>query len=210
MEKVMLVGLCGGSGSGKGYVSAVFRKFGIPSIDTDAVYRNLTSPAEKPSECMEALRSRFGASVVADDNSLNRVAMRSLVFGEENRHNLDDLNKITHRFILQKTNDIANELFSDGYDVVLIDAPLLYESGFDKLCVKNICVTADKETRIQRIMKRDNITREAAEKRINSQLSQSDVEKRSDYVIHNDTTDEELEKRIFEVADELKRYITNN
>ena len=82
MKKVMLVGLCGGSGAGKGYVAAKFRDYGIPSIDTDAVYRWLTSAADEPTDCMKALQDYFGDEVLSGDNSLNRAAMRNLVFGK--------------------------------------------------------------------------------------------------------------------------------
>ncbi len=203
----VLVGLCGGSGAGKGYVSAKFREYCIPAIDTDAVYRELTGSSDKISDCMKALTERFGDSIKAADNSLNRVEMRKLVFGEENKENLDELNRITHRYILEKTMNIANQLFADGYDIVLIDAPLLFESGFDKLCEKNICVIADESTRIKRIIARDNISEEDARRRIASQIPSEKLVSLSDYTINNDTSDVALDEQIKSCVCELKKLV---
>lgn len=203
----VLVGLCGGSGAGKGYVSAKFKEYGIPAIDTDAVYRELTGPSDEISDCMNALTERFGDSIRAADNSLNRAEMRKLVFGEENKKNLDELNRITHRYILEKTMSIANELFANGCDIVLIDAPLLFESGFDKLCEKNICVIADEGTRIKRIIARDNISEEDAKRRIASQITSEKLVSLADYTINNDTSEDALDKQIESCVRELEKLV---
>lgn len=205
MKKVMLVGLCGGSGAGKGYVAAKFRDYGIPSIDTDAVYRKLTAAADEPSDCMKALRNYFGDEVLSCDNSLNRAAMRNLVFGEKNHANLDMLNKISHRFILSETLKIAKEYAKNDSGIVLIDAPVLFESGFDRFCVRNICVTADEETRIKRITERDGISREDAKRRILSQTPVNIAKEKADYVISNNGDENALDREIKACADELKK-----
>lgn len=201
----MLVGLCGGSGAGKGYVAELFLERGIPSIDTDAVYRNLTAPASEPSECMKALCCHFGNIVLSEDNSLNRAEMRRLVFGEENKENLKALNRISHKFILEKTLSLAEEYENNGFGIVLIDAPVLYESGFDKLCEKVICVTADEKVRIRRIVRRDKITEEAAKERIISQTSAKEAEEKADYVIENNGNDAEMIPKIDDCVADLKK-----
>lgn len=205
MKKVMLVGLCGGSGAGKGYVAAKFRDYGIPSIDTDAVYRKLTSASSEPTDCMKALRDYFGDEVLSSDNSLNRAAMRNLVFGEQNHENLDMLNKISHKFILAETVKIAEEYAENGFGIVLVDAPVLFESGFDKFCTKNICVTADEETRIRRITERDGIDRIDAKRRLSSQTPVKIAEEKADYVISNNGDDTALDSEIKTCAAELKK-----
>ena len=202
---VMEVGLCGRSGSGKGYVAAIFARFGIPSVDTDAVYRRLTAPSDVPSPCMEALCERFGPSVMAPDNSLDRAAMRSLVFGEGNEENLADLNAISHRYILEETRRDARRLYEEGFPVVLVDAPLLYESGFDRFCEAVVCVTAPEELILSRIMARDGIGREDAEKRLASQIPAEELIARADFTVVNDCSREELECRVGTVADALFR-----
>ncbi len=206
---VMLVGLCGRSGSGKGYVSAIFEEFGIPSIDTDAVYRDMTSPAAKLSPCMLELVARFGETILSPDNSLNRVAMRSLVFGGDTDA-LNDLNAIAHKHILARTEEIAAELYNNGARIVLVDAPLLYESGFDAKCERVVCVSAPEETVIARIMKRDGISRDAAEQRLSTQIAASDLSSRADYVIVNDCDKDTLIRRVKDCAEELNKIYEEN
>ncbi len=187
-KNLTLIGLCGRSGAGKGYVSQIFTEHGVPSVDTDAVYRKLTSASEMLSPCMKAIVARFGDEAALPDNSLNRAFLRSIVFSG-NTSALDDLNNITHGFILKETLRIANELYDSGFSAVMIDAPLLFESGFDKLCDFIVCVTAPDELSVHRIMSRDGITRDAAMQRLSAQLPACELIRRSDAVIINDGTD---------------------
>ena len=200
----MLVGLCGMSGAGKGYIAEIFSSFGIPSIDTDAVYRDLTAPSDPVSECMKELVSRFGEGIRNSDNSLNRSALREIVFTGD-REALADLNRISHRLILEETRRRAGALYKEGYKVILIDAPLLFESGFDKECAKNICVTAPYEKLVKRIMKRDGITAEEAERRLSNQTSQCETASRCDYIIVNDFPKRKLRSDVKKIAAELKK-----
>ena len=200
---VMLVGLCGRSGAGKGYVSALFACRGIPSVDTDAVYREMTGPTDRLSPCMLALAERFGGGIVSADGSLDRAAMRALVFGDDPEA-LADLNRITHRFILGETRRQADALYEEGFPVVLIDAPLLYESGFDAECARVVCVTAPEEILVRRIMQRDGIPEEDALRRLAAQLPVSELEERADYVIVNDgCPQDELIRRVERITEEL-------
>lgn len=201
-QGVMLTGLCGRSGSGKGYVSALFLNEGIPSVDTDSVYRDMTSAANELSECMKELVDRFGEGVLMPDNSLNRASLRELVFGED-KAALNDLNSITHKHILKKTEEIANSYYEAGYKIVLVDAPVLFESGFDKKCESVVCVTAPEEVVIRRITERDGISREDAVKRLRTQISAEELAQKADFVIHNDCEKDELIRRIKSVADAL-------
>jgi len=201
----VLVGLCGRSGAGKGYVSRLFAEEGIPAVDTDAVYRKMTAPCEKEeiSLCMKELIDFFGNGILNEDNSLNRAVLRELVFGPENKENLQKLNEITHRHILLETEREAERLFGEGYSIILIDAPVLFESGFDCFCVAVVCVTAPDEVLVKRIMERDSLDRHSAELRLRSQMSAAELEKRSQYVIRNDTGKEELRCRVKYVAESL-------
>lgn len=200
----MLVGLCGRSGSGKGYVSELFSEIGIPSIDTDAVYRNMTSAADELSPCMKELVGRFGEQIVAEDNSLDRRVMRELVFGGD-RQALEDLNHITHKHILEKTMETAEELAANGFDIILIDAPLLFESGFDAMCACSICVTAPESTVLRRIMRRDGISEEDARRRLAAQKPVSELTEKADFEIVNDCEREILLKRVTDCAEVLRK-----
>ena len=195
---VMLVGLCGRSGSGKGYIAKMFAEYGIPSVDTDAVYRRMTSPVSDRSmlsPCMTELIERFGEQILADDLSLNRAVMRTLVFSGDTAA-LADLNRITHRHILEKTQETAEQFYRDGYPIVLIDAPVLYESGFDKMCERVVCVTAPEDVIVSRIMKRDGLSEADAKKRLASQKTREELEDRADYMIFNDDERPVLYERV--------------
>lgn len=201
-KKKMLVGLCGRSGSGKGYVSELFAEIGIPSIDTDAVYRDMTGAAEELSPCMKELVERFGEKILAVDNSLNRAVMRELVFTGDTQA-LADLNRITHHHILKKTLEIADNLADNGAKIILIDAPLLFESGFDSMCTSSICVTAPESTVIRRIIRRDGISEEDARRRLATQKSVTELTEKADFIIVNDCEREILAQRIGECAEKL-------
>lgn len=203
---VMLVGLCGRSGSGKGYIAKMFSEYGIPSVDTDAVYRKMTSPVPDRaalSPCMTELIGRFGEQILSPDLSLNRTVMRTLVFGGDTAA-LADLNRITHRHILEKTQETAEQFFRDGFPIVLIDAPVLYESGFDKMCERVVCVTAPEDVIVSRIMKRDGLSEEDARKRLASQKTREELENRADYVIFNDDERPVLYERVKRCTESLR------
>ena len=189
-----VIGLCGGSGSGKGVVSNMFKKFNIPAIDTDEVYREITS---YDSECMRALVSEFGESVQNADGSLNRAKMRELVFsGDNSESNRMRLNEITHSFVWSETRKRIDKYYLAGCRAVILDVPLMFESGFDKKCDVIISVLADDDIRVARIMMRDKITEEQAKVRISSQLESSRLREMADYVIDNDGDLELLEVKV--------------
>jgi len=199
----MLVGLCGRSGAGKGYVSGIFAELGIPAVDTDKVYRDMTAPSPELSVCMKALVDRFGPEAASADHSLNRAVMRKLVFSGD-KQALEDLNRITHAFILEETNRIAAELYESGSDIVLIDAPLLFESRFNEMCECVVCVTAPEETLLRRIIRRDGLGEEDAKKRLAVQKTAADLEDRSDFVISNDSEYEIMADRVKDCAQKLR------
>ena len=197
-----VIGLCGGSGSGKGTVSDLFRSHGIVSIDTDKVYREITS---SESECLDELVSNFGERILTDSGALDRGELRKIVFADEAQDKLKKLNEITHRHVLARTRELTEDFRRSGAPAVLIDAPLLFESGFDKECDAVIAVLADREVRIFRIISRDGITREDAERRINSQLDDGYLIANSAYHIFNNGSISELEASVSEIADKILR-----
>lgn len=200
-----IIGLCGGSGSGKGVVCRVFHRMGIGYIDTDAVYRELTSI---PCDLLKTLEYEFGKEIITDSGSLNRAVLRSIVFsGDGSEHRLARLNEITHKYILDETRRRLSAYAEEGIPAAIVDAPALFESGFDAECHILICVVADYSTRIQRIMARDGITRLAAEERIAAQIPDAELIERCDYVIYNNSDLQALERQ---VSDILAKILDNN
>jgi len=196
-----VIGLCGGSGSGKGEASRLFLELGFAVIDTDLVYRELTAGR---SECTEAIAREFGEIVISDTGALDRKALARLVFhgdGADDRRLT--LNKIAHHYILDETRRRIASFSDAGYSAVIIDAPVLFESGFDRECDKIVSVVADKNIRLSRIVARDNISIDAAEERISSQLSDREIISRSDFVITNNGDFSDLQIQVRKVADLL-------
>ena len=102
-----IIGLCGGSGSGKGVVANLFLRYGIPGIDTDAVYHQLTS---SKSPCLDALVSEFGAEILSDDGALDRRKLSRIVFADNSSSKMrEKLNLISHKYVLDSTREILSD-----------------------------------------------------------------------------------------------------
>lgn len=178
-----IIGLCGGSGSGKGTVAKMFLSYGIPSIDTDLVYHELTS---RKSYCLDELVAEFGEEILSGDGSLDRRKLSTIVFcGDASAENRMKLNYIAHKHVLKYVRDELNVYKKKGARAVLVDAPLLFESKFNKECDLIIAVIADKNVRIQRIINRDGISVESATLRIQTQLTDAFLIEKSDFIVNN-------------------------
>ena len=195
-----IIGLAGGSGSGKGAVSQIFTSLGFDVIDTDALYHSMTSTK---SDCLDELVGEFGTEILLPDNSLDRKKLASLVFSDSALDKREKLNSIAHRHVLTKVREIIAQLKYAGKALVVVDAPLLFESGFDKECDIILSVLAPIEIRIERIIKRDAITKEAAEKRISAQLTDDYLIGHSDFCIVNNGTKEQLSQKVREIAEKI-------
>lgn len=185
--KTKIVGICGRSGSGKGYVCRIFEEMGIPSIDTDAVYKDLvTGHGGNPSPCLIAIKEAFGSGVLDVAGDLNKRALADIVFAPGAGARLQQLNAITHKYIKEETQRKIAFLKKAGYSAILIDAPVLFESGFDKLCDLIFYVCAPDTVLVQRICARDGITENLARRRLGAQMSDAELALRCDGVICND------------------------
>ena len=194
----------GGSGSGKSLVSRMLCDRGIPYIDADAVYSDLVSGE---SACLSELVLAFGDSIISPDGSLNRRAMADLVFsgeGAAERRRL--LNSITHRHVLDEIRHWLDGCRDSGAELAVVDAPLLFESGFDRECNLTVAVVADRELRIRRICERDGLDRAAAERRIDAQLSSDELSSRVDRVIYNNGSLDELFESACRLVDEIRKF----
>lgn len=178
-----VIGLTGRSGAGKGYVCDIFASFGISSLDTDKLSRIVSMPG---TPCLEELRSYFGHEIINVDGTLNRAALAEIVFADGHEHELNVLNGITHRYILEYCRKWIGDQREIGAEAVVIDAPQLYESGFDAECDFVVAVLANEEKRIERIICRDGISRERAVGRLSAQHSDDFFLSHADYVIRND------------------------
>ncbi|MBE6675992.1 MAG: dephospho-CoA kinase [Ruminococcaceae bacterium] len=177
-----ILGLTGPSGAGKSVVAQRLRDaHGFTWIDTDAVYHDLTST---PSPCLDELRAAFGDGVIKD-GALHRPTLAAIVFAPDAGDKLELLNRITHKHVLAVTAQRIEDARQNGARGAIIDAPLLFESGADATCTHTLAVIADKETRLARIMARDNLSQEAAQKRLDAQKPDAYYCEKADFIIEN-------------------------
>lgn len=196
-----MIGLTGQSGAGKTTVSRVFSQNGFAVIDADIISREVT---EKGQPCLTELSEAFGSDIINSDGTLNRKRLGSIVFSD--REKLRQLNGIIYPYIIYRIISRIDELSEEGRELILLDAPTLFEANADDLCDLIISVTADESIRMSRIIARDNITTEAAKKRFESQYSEHFFVNHSDFVIINNKTPDVLAAKAEEVAGKIKEY----
>ena len=203
----MIIGVCGPSGSGKGVVLEGFERLGFPTINADKVYHELTS---YKSECVTALENEFGENIVNPDGSLNRRELAKLVFsGEGMEERRKRLNEISHKFVIDEIRRIVAEL-SINNKIVAIEAPLLFESGLAADCDVTVCVELANNIRIERICKRDVISRKEARARIKAQLDDRALDRICDYVIDNYGTKEEVYAAVKKLIEMVAPEVLND
>ncbi|HHU84154.1 MAG TPA: threonylcarbamoyl-AMP synthase [Clostridiales bacterium] len=188
---VSVIGLTGKTGSGKSTVARYFAENGYDIIDCDAITKELYLP---DSELLAQLAEVFGDDILNSDKSLNRKKLADRAFSSDENTKL--LNSITHPAIFHKVIERIEDSKS-RYNSCVIDAPLLFETGLNKYCDITVAVIADESVRIERIMKRDNITFEQAKLRMNTQkLSDDYYRQHADYCIENSGDENELKSKL--------------
>jgi dephospho-CoA kinase len=173
----IIIGLTGGIGSGKSTVAKIFAQLGIPVLDADATAKAIMNEDRSVETKLIEL---FGEDAYKE-NQLNRPYIAQLVF--EDAFKLQQLNAIIHPITIQYAKDWASK---QSAPYVIKEAALFFESGSSEGVEKIIGVTAPKHIRIQRVMQRDQMTREDVIKRMEHQLEDSLKMKLCDWVIQND------------------------
>ncbi|MBQ8731735.1 MAG: dephospho-CoA kinase [Oscillospiraceae bacterium] len=200
----LLVGLTGQTGAGKSTVSELLQKEGFGRIDADAVSRTVCGPGMP---CVLALAEAFGEEILLPGQVLDRRGLAKKAFSSPENTAL--LNRITHPFIKEEIRRQTVEAFREA-DILLLDAPTLYESGCDSLCGYVIAVIADPQIRRERILSRDGITPQEAERRMSAQGGDEFYTARADLVIRNDGSLEELIPLCKNAADLLRKIAAPN
>ena len=174
-ERKVILGITGGTGSGKTSALNAIRDLGGTVIDCDAVYHKMVAENQ---ELRHAIEVKFHG-VFNSDGSLNRKKLGELVF--ENKERMEQLNEVIYRFLVPEVQRLCQE----GGDLVAIDAINLVESGADSICDKTIAITAPMELRVRRITARDGIDERYARMRISAQKSDEFYRGKCDYELSN-------------------------
>ncbi len=190
----IIIGLTGPTGAGKSSLLGVAESYGYKVVDCDKTARRAT---EKGSLGLKALTEVFGCDILCEDGALNRRALAKRAFSSPEKTEL--LNKTLLPFIARLV--LAE---SEGYDRVLWDAPTLFESGLDKKCDVTVGVLAHREIRMQRIIKRDNMSESEALIRLNAGKADEYYEKRADYIIYNNGETLAFENKFADILNNLK------
>lgn len=196
-KEFKIIGLTGQSGAGKSTVTEVFESYGVKAVDADT----LAHIALKTEKCKENLRKAFGESIFDESGEVIRKALARLAFADKESTEL--LNNCTHPVIRELSIKAFENAKSEGYKAVVFDAPTLFESGLDSICSQVVSVIAQKELRAQRIMQRDNLTLSDAMLRLNAQHPDSFYTDKSDFIIENNSTADELTAKAHQLCKEL-------
>jgi len=186
-----VIGLTGGTGSGKGAVSDYLKEKGVYIVDTDKIAHDIIL---KGNEAYDELVAYFGNEIVGEDGEIVRRRLGTIVFAEGGEK-LDFLNKCTHKHIYNEMERQIKLAEKEGYKAALLDAPLLIEGNFMNLCDEVWAVYTEQSVREDRIMARDGITREQAKDRISKQKDWKIYESFADVVLDNSTDLDSIRKQ---------------
>ncbi|MGO2355343.1 MAG: dephospho-CoA kinase [Marinomonas foliarum] len=174
---IPIIGLAGGIGSGKSTIAKCFNELGIQSVDADDVARSVVLPG---SYCLKQIEQRYGSQILSNDGTLNRRALREIIFDAPLERSW--LESLTHPAI---RNEVAAQLHAATSEYVLLVHPLLFETKQDAICKKVIVIDVPKTVQIQRVINRDQVDKESAQKIISAQLSNSERLMKADFILEN-------------------------
>ncbi len=195
----MIMGLTGGIASGKSTVSALLVNKGARLVDADVIAREVMLPGH---EVLAAVVRQFGNEILFPDGTLNRAKLGEIVFGDPVA--LETLNNLTHPAIRQEIKERMTRMEQEEPErLVIVDIPLLYESGLEELFQKIVVVYVPREVQISRLMKRNGLTYEQAEARLNAQMDIEVKRTKANYIIDNSGDLAHTEQQVADLLDRL-------
>ncbi|HZD58909.1 MAG TPA: dephospho-CoA kinase [Anaerolineae bacterium] len=196
-----VVGITGSIGSGKSTVASLLEERGALAINADQIAREVTEP---DTPAWREIVAHFGEAILEPDRKINRRKLGRIVFADAEE--LAFLERVVHPRVV---SEIAHELkVMDGRfgnsKVVVLDVPLLFEVGLDKLSDITVVVIAEKSVRLKRLLN-EGLSRDEAEIRITAQEYKGDLEKLADIIISNDGTLAELKEKVGKLWEQINR-----
>lgn len=190
MGEMVIIGLTGPTGAGKSALCDVAARFGCRGVDCDVLARQAVEPGMP---ALEKLAEAFGSDIIREDGTLDRGKLAKRAFPTPEGRDL--LNSIVHPAVIDLLEEIILQSGEEGASGVIVDAPLLFESGLDRRCRTVIAVVAPDDFRMERIMARDGIDAEGARLRMKAQHPCEYYSERAEYTIVNDGTLQQLYQR---------------
>ncbi len=196
---MIILGITGGSGTGKTTVSKYLHALGVDIIDCDLVAKKIVEPETK---ALNEISDYFGKEYINPDKTLNRKKLANLVFNCPDM--LLKLNEITHKYVIEY---IDLYIKNSNSEIIGIDAAALIESGIYKKCDFVLSVIADKDIRVERIIKRDNISHSEALERINAQKNDEYYIEKSNYIVYNNTNIDDIKNQLLKIIEDIRSKI---
>ena len=195
---MLRVALTGGIATGKTYVAARLREAGVAVVDADVLAREVVAPGTAG---LAAIVKRFGEGILTSEGTLDRARLGEVVFQDAAARK--DLEAIVHPAVRQRIEEFFERLPA-GTPFAVADIPLLYETGRAKEFDKVIVAAAPPETQIVRVMSRDHVSRQQAERRLAAQLPIASKVQKADFVIHTDGPHAETDTQVAAVVTKLR------
>ncbi|MDT3425200.1 dephospho-CoA kinase [Paenibacillus forsythiae] len=195
----MIIGLTGGIASGKSTVSAILIRKGARLVDADAIAREVMLPGH---EVLAAVAAYFGKEILLPDGTLNRPKLGDIVFHDPEA--LKALNGLTHPAIRREIRQRMLAMEQETPErLIIADIPLLFESGLEDMFERILVVYAPREAQLERLKKRNGLTQDQAEARLDSQMDIELKRAKADYVIDNSGDLADTERQIAVLWDRL-------
>ena len=199
MTHMLVVGLTGGIAAGKSTVSRLFQDLGLPVICADELAREVVEPG---APALDDIRRIFGADVIDEAGGLDRAAMARVVFQHPSKRKL--LEDIIHPRVAEAKDKRLQELQRAGHRIALVDVPLLYETGWERVFDLVIVVYVPPQIQLERLIQRDAMSPKEAQSRLDAQMPIDDKRQRADRVVDNSGTLEETTDQIHRIWEELE------
>ncbi|EBF5163943.1 dephospho-CoA kinase [Listeria monocytogenes] len=195
------IGLTGSVATGKSTVSNMIQQAGIPLVDADIAARKVVEPG---TEGLKEIVAYFGEEILLGDGTLDRAKLGEIIFKDKEKR--EKLNEITHPRVKDYMLEARERFFRAGEELIFFDIPLLFESHLESLVDQIVVVWTTPETELKRLMERNNLTKEDALRRIESQMGIDEKARKADFVIDNNESLEKTQKQVYTF---IERFVKN-
>ncbi|EAF9833203.1 dephospho-CoA kinase [Listeria monocytogenes] len=195
------IGLTGSVATGKSTVSNMIQQAGIPLVDADIAARKVVEPG---TEGLKEIVAYFGEEILLADGTLDRAKLGEIIFKDKEKR--EKLNEITHPRVKDYMLEARERFFRAGEELVFFDIPLLFESHLESLVDQIVVVWTTPETELKRLMERNDLTKEDALRRIESQMGIDEKARKADFVIDNNESLEKTQKQVYTF---IERFVKN-